>query len=63
MFEIQCPHCQASNMLSLIDRAYYGPFRCWKCRQACLMEVKNGQLSYCRPVSEQEMEKHLKSKS
>ena len=59
MFVVQCPSCGADTSLSFAESTYDGPFRCWKCRGAFIITIKNEELRTCKPISEEELEKYI----
>jgi hypothetical protein len=60
MLVIECPKCHRSNGFLLEQSAYEGPFRCWKCRGAFMVTIKNDKLKSCKPISDKEFEKYTK---
>ena len=59
MFTIMCPYCGVKASLSLLEPVYRGPFRCWKCKEAFLIEVENEALKSWKSISEEELEEYL----
>jgi hypothetical protein len=61
--KIKCPGCQAETTMSLIESSYEGPYRCWKCHALFTIEVKNNELTFCEPLSEEEFQKQQEMKA
>ena len=59
MFVIPCPRCGANTSLALLEPVYQGAFRCWKCREAFLIEVENETLKSWRTITEEELEEYM----
>ena len=59
MIKIKCPKCGAEGSLILADSLtpYQGPYRCWKCRELCSIEIENNELKSCEPLSEEEFKR------
>ncbi len=49
--------------MSLVDSSYRGPYRCWKCRALFTIGLKNNKLTFCEPLSEEELEKQQQMKA
>ena len=49
--------------MSLIESSYEGPYRCWKCRALFTIELKNDELIFCEPLSEEELQKQQEMKA
>jgi len=58
MVTVQCAGCGAETRMSLDETAYHGPFRCWKCKGAFIINIENEELKSCTPISEEELEKY-----
>jgi hypothetical protein len=48
-----------STKISLVDRKYEGPFRCWKCRSPSFIRIKDEELRSYRTISEEEFVKYV----
>jgi hypothetical protein len=59
--QIICPGCQTMGQFSVVGGNYKGPYRCWKCRALCTVEIENGETISCQPMAENEREE-LKDK-
>ncbi len=59
-FTIKCPDCHTDSILSLRDRHYQGPYRCWKCRALFAIVVDDNELKSCQPLSQDEFD-HTKT--
>jgi hypothetical protein len=57
MIEITCPSCGSSSSMSLLQPAYEGPYRCWKCRSLFVISIEDGKVNSYTPMSEEELEK------
>jgi len=57
MMKIKCPKCDTEGSLSLVEPAYEGPYRCWKCRELFLIKIEGNELKSCEPLSQEEFEK------
>ena len=67
MITIKCPKCGTDSKLSLIQTSYYGPHKCWKCKELFTIKIENNRVVSCVPLSQEEFEKQrqleaLKSK-
>ena len=54
MLTIQCPGCGMKTCLSLIERSYRGPFRCWQCRATFVIVIENEKIKSLKPMTEEE---------
>ena len=57
MITLECPKCGAETKLSLVDKDYAGPRRCWKCHEYFTITIENNELKSCEPLSEEEYKK------
>lgn len=57
LVKIKCPKCQADGTMSLIEKTYQGPYRCWKCRELFTIKLENSELKSCEPLSQEDFEK------
>ncbi len=57
LVKIKCAKCGTEGRLSLSDLSYYGPYRCWKCRELFTIKMENNELKSCEPLSQEEFEK------
>lgn len=55
--KIVCPSCNTEAKLSLADSDYFGPRRCWKCREYFTITIHNGSVTSCEPLSAEEYER------
>lgn len=67
MIKVKCPRCGTEGAISLADKSYEGPYKCWKCRAAASIKLENNEVVYCEPLSDVEFQKEqeiyeLKSK-
>ncbi len=53
---IKCPKCGTEGSLSLADKRYEGPYRCWKCRELYNITIEKDKLCACQPMTQQEFE-------
>ena len=49
--------------MSLVESSYEGPYRCWKCRALFIIGLKNNELTFCEPLSEEELQKQQEMKA
>ena len=49
--------------MSLVESSYEGPYRCWKCRALFTIRLKNNELIFCEPLSEEELQKQQEMKA
>ena len=54
--QIICPSCQSMGQFSVVGGNYKGPYRCWKCRALCAVEIENDRTISCQPMAENELE-------
>ncbi len=57
LVKIKCADCNTEGTISLLETSYQGPYRCWKCRGLFSIQLHNGQLKSCDPLSQEEFEK------
>jgi len=57
MITLECPKCEAETKLSLVEKNYEGPRRCWKCHELFTIKIENNVLISCEPLSQEEFEK------
>ena len=55
--KIKCPKCTTEGSISLTQSNYEGPYRCWKCHELFTIDIKNGKLESCKPLSQKEFER------
>jgi len=53
--KIKCPACQTESSSWLLETSYKGQHRCWKCKALFTIEVINGDVISCEPMSEEEL--------
>lgn len=53
--KIKCPACQTESSSWLLESSYEGQHRCWKCKALYEVEVNNGELISCKPMTEGEL--------
>ncbi|MDD5039288.1 MAG: hypothetical protein PHN78_08275 [Dehalococcoidales bacterium] len=58
---IECPSCQTLGQFSALDGNYSGPYRCWQCKALYSVEIEDGEMISCKPMTESELEE-LKAK-
>ena len=63
MTKIVCPSCESVGQMSLIDKHYRGPYRCWKCRSNFLIEMQDGVLESCSPMDQAEFDRFAAEKA
>ncbi|MFC2042044.1 hypothetical protein ACFLTV_00885, partial [Chloroflexota bacterium] len=63
LIKIECPNCQTEGRLSLVESAYEGPYRCWKCHALFTIALKNNELTHCEPLSEEEFKRQQEIKA
>ena len=56
-FKIKCPKCDTEGSFSLAEPTYYGPYRCWKCRELFTIEIERNELKSCEPLSQEEFDR------
>lgn len=49
--------------MSLVEPRYEGPYRCWKCRALFTIELNDNELTFCEPLSEEELQKQQEMKA
>jgi hypothetical protein len=49
--------------MSLVESVYNGPYRCWKCRALFTIGLKDNELTFCEPLSEEELQKQQEVKT
>jgi hypothetical protein len=54
MIEIECPECNGIRKMSLIQRNFTGPYRCWKCRRLFTISIVDNRVQSFTPLSEEE---------
>lgn len=57
MIKIKCPECETEGSISLADKIYEGPYRCWKCRGLFTINIENDMLKSCEPLSQEEFDR------
>ena len=57
LVKIKCPKCQSEGTISLLDKDYQGPYRCWKCRELFIIALQDNELINCQPLTEEEFER------
>ena len=57
LMKIKCPSCETEGTMSLVEKDYEGPYRCWKCRALFSIRLEDNKLTACEPLSEEELEK------
>ena len=63
MAKITCPSCQSVGQMSLLDKYYKGPYRCWKCRCNILIEIEDNVVKGCTPMSQDEFDRFAAEKA
>ena len=63
MARITCPSCQSVGQMSLLDKYYKGPYRCWKCRGNYLIELEDNECKSCTPISQDEFDRFKEEKA
>jgi transposase-like protein len=63
LVKIQCPSCRAEGTMSLVESSYKGPYRCWKCRALFTISIKDSELTFYEPLSEEELKKQQEMKA
>jgi len=62
MVKIPCPRCHVDGMMSLLDRRYEGPYRCWKCHENFLLVMEDNELISCTPMTQAEFDRQRELK-
>ena len=57
LMTIKCPDCATDGTISFLERDYSGPYKCWKCHGLFEIAIRDGQLTSCQPLSEEELQK------
>ena len=57
MITIKCPKCGTDGSMSLVQRIYEGPYRCWKCRELFSIKIEGNEVKYLEPLSEEEFQR------
>jgi DNA-directed RNA polymerase subunit RPC12/RpoP len=57
LMKIKCPECQNEGTISLLENDFTGPYRCWKCRALYTINIHNGKVLSCEPLSEESLQK------
>ncbi|MBI2849620.1 MAG: hypothetical protein HYX80_01085 [Chloroflexi bacterium] len=57
MMTIKCPKCGVEGKMSLIERNYKGPYKCWSCRELFTIDIESNVVVSCQPLSQEEYEK------
>jgi hypothetical protein len=55
--KIKCPSCDTEGSISLLDKEFSGPYRCWKCRSLYTINIHEGAVVAIEPLSEEALEK------
>ena len=55
--EVKCPACSTDSSFFVVKNVFQGPFRCWKCKALFTMEVRNGEIQVCEPLSQEDFDK------
>ena len=55
--KIKCPACENEGSISLLDKEFTGPYRCWKCRALYTINIHEGAVVAIEPLSEEALEK------
>jgi hypothetical protein len=63
MARIICPSCQSVGQMSLLDKHYKGPYRCWKCRGTFEIELEDNDCKSCSPISQDEFDRFREEKA
>ena len=61
--KVRCPECGAEGSFSLVDPAYRGPYRCWKCRGLFTITMENNELKAWETLDEEEFQKQQEAES
>lgn len=54
---VKCPSCLAESTMSLRDRSYQGPYRCWKCKSLFSIVIEGSEVKSCQPLSAEEFQR------
>ena len=57
LIKFNCPKCDIDNSYSLADSNYQGPYRCWKCRELFTVNIEDGKLKSCEPITQEELDR------
>jgi len=63
MITINCPVCGSVRKMSLVEPAYRGPLRCWKCRGLFTIVIEDDKLVSCQPLSEADLQRQQELKA
>ncbi|MBN1190552.1 MAG: hypothetical protein JXA46_12425 [Dehalococcoidales bacterium] len=55
--EIKCPACNSDSSFFIAKKVFQGPFRCWNCKALFSVKVKEGDLEFCEPLSQEDFDK------
>ena len=56
MITIKCPSCGTEGSQSLLEPAYQGPYRCWKCRELFSIRIENNEVKSFEPITEERLQ-------
>ena len=59
---IKCPACNTDSSFFMAKNVLNGPFRCWKCKALFTVKVRDGELTFCEPLSQEEFDKQKADK-
>ncbi len=54
MVAIKCPKCSTEGKMSLFERDYKGPYKCWSCRAFFYLTMEDNQVISLDPMTEEE---------
>lgn len=57
LVKFRCPDCESESNFSLAQPTYTGPYRCWKCKSLFTVQMENGVMTSCLPLSQQEFDR------
>lgn len=57
LVKINCPACDTVGTTSFVETRYSGPYKCWKCKALFTVEIEDGALKSCAPLSEEDFKK------
>ena len=57
LVKIKCCKCDSEGTISLLEKDYQGPYRCWKCRKLFYIRLENNELVHNKPLSDHDYQK------
>ena len=51
MTTIKCPKCGVEGKMSLVERYYKGPYKCWSCKAFFNIVIENSVMTTCEALT------------